>query len=328
MNIGVIGTGHLGRIHAKLLCELQSQAMVGVYDIVPEAAQKVAKEFDTTAFASLEALLSNVDAVVIANSTSAHYETLLTCINQGVHCFVEKPITSSGEEAKEILQLAEQKGVLLQVGHVERFNPALASLQDFALEPMFVESHRLAQFKPRATDVSVIHDLMIHDIDIVLHLVQSPVASIEANGVAVLTETPDIANARIAFENGCVANLTASRMSTKNMRKMRMFQKDHYFSIDFGKPEAEVFFLTDEHNTPSKGVPAMMLGAVDAGTTKKNIYFEKPGITPINAIAEEHRTFLESIQNGSPIAVTAHEGTQALIVAEEIERKVLEGLQR
>ncbi len=324
MNIGVIGTGHLGRIHTKLLCELQSDSMVGVYDIDSSRAEAVASEFETHFFPTLEELLQQVDAVVIANSTTAHYETLMTCLQHGVHCFVEKPITSTGDEAHHVLELAQDKKLLVQVGHVERFNPALAALREFSLDPKFVESHRLAQFKPRATDVSVIHDLMIHDIDIVLHLVNSEVESIEANGVAVLTETPDIANARIGFKNGCVANLTASRMSTKNLRKMRLFQKDHYFSVDFGKPEAEVFFLTDEHTTPDSGVPAMMLGAVDAGTTQKHIYFEKPPIKPVNAIAEEHRTFLESIQNGSPIAVTAHEGMQALSVAEEIEHKVLQ----
>jgi predicted dehydrogenase len=204
------------------------------------------------------------------------------------------------------------------VGHVERFNPALMSLKSYSIEPLFIEAHRLAQFKPRATDVSVIHDLMIHDIDIVLWMVKSPVKNVDANSVSVLTETADIANARITFENGCVANITASRISAQPMRKMRVFQKNGYMSIDFAKPSVDVYRLAHKEEVANTAIPAMMLGEIDAGNSSKSIVFEQPPVPSINAIAEEHAAFIRSIVHGDPIAVTAHEAMEALRIAEII----------
>jgi predicted dehydrogenase len=214
-------------------------------------------------------------------------------------------------------------GLKLQVGHVERFNPALAALSAYKLNPMFIEAHRLAQFKTRATDVSVIHDLMIHDIDIVLHLVKSKVKAIDANGVAVITDTTDICNARLMFENGAVANLTASRISARPMRKMRFFEQDAYISCDFGKPEVEIFEIADRDIKMGDGsVPATMLGSIEAGTKNRNIYFKKPAVPEINAIKEEHLSFIDAIANNKDVSVTGRDATEALRIAEYISQVI------
>jgi predicted dehydrogenase len=232
MNISVIGIGHLGMIHAKLLKQRDDIALIGISDVSREREEFVAKELDISIHESMDIAIEKSDAVIISASTKAHYDIAKKAIIAGKHCFIEKPITSTYQEAVELITLAESNNVIVQVGHVERFNPALMSLKSYSIEPLFIEAHRLAQFKPRATDVSVIHDLMIHDIDIVLWMVKSPVKNVDANSVSVLTETADIANARITFENGCVANITASRISAQPMRKMRVFQKNGYMSID------------------------------------------------------------------------------------------------
>ena len=246
VKVAVIGTGHLGTVHTRLWKANNNVELVGVFDTDSEKANKIADDFSCIAFNTLDELLNNCEAVTIAVPTSLHHEVSLKCIEKGVHCLIEKPIASDYIEATEIISKAKQKNVLIQVGHVERFNPALTSLKRYNMEPKFIEAHRLSQFKPRATDVSVIHDLMIHDIDIMLWLINSKVSKIDANGVAILTDNPDIANARITFENGAVANLTASRISARPMRKMRIFQKDAYISIDFGNQDVEVFRIMGE----------------------------------------------------------------------------------
>jgi predicted dehydrogenase len=321
VKIGVIGTGHLGSIHLKLWLNEPDIEFIGIFDADLQHAQQLGKDNNIKAFNSLDELISLCDAVTIAVPTSLHYEIALKCINKGVHCFIEKPITDKYEEAKELIELANQKKVIIQVGHVERFNPALKALKNYNLEPLFIEAHRLSQFKPRAIDVSVIHDLMIHDIDIMLWLVKSKVKHIDANGVAVLTDTPDIANARITFENGTVANLTASRITAKPMRKMRIFQKDAYISINFGKSSVEVFRLQDEDESIHEGehtVPATMLGTIEAGLKNRNIVFEMPIVPEINAIAEEQKAFIDSVLNKAPIAVSAAEAAEALRIADLI----------
>lgn len=321
VKIGVIGTGHLGSIHLKLWLSENNIEFIGIFDSDIERAEMLGEEYKVKAFSSIDELISNCDAVTIAVPTSLHYEIALKCINQGVHCFIEKPITDNYDEAKELIERAKDKQVLIQVGHVERFNPALKALKNYKLEPVFIEAHRLSQFKPRAIDVSVIHDLMIHDIDIMLWLVKSKVEHIDANGVAILTDTPDIANARITFENGAVANLTASRITAKPMRKMRIFQKDAYISIDFGKGSVEVFRLQDADETcpvEENAVPATMLGTIEAGLKNRNIVFEMPTVPEINAIAEEQKSFIDSIINKSPIAVSASEAAEALRIADLI----------
>ncbi len=322
IKIAVIGTGHLGSIHTKLWKSIDGAKLEGIFDVNQERVKELAAEHGCTPFASVEEAIDAVDAVTIAAPTSLHFEIACKAIKAGKHCFIEKPITATNEEATKLIELAESKKVLIQVGHVERFNPALAALKDYKVSPLFIEAHRLSQFRPRAIDVSVIHDLMIHDIDIMLSMAKSKVTSIDANGVNVLTDTTDIANARIKFENGCVANLTASRISASPMRKMRVFGKDAYFSIDFGKPDVDVYRLLEDTDTPKEGTLATMLGTIEAGLKNKNIVFEKPEVPQLNAIAEEQKAFVEAISEGKPIAVNAKDAAEALRIAEAIAKMV------
>ncbi len=321
--VSVIGVGHLGSIHARLWSNLAGEALAGVYDEDAERANTIAKEIGTKAFATLDEAFSSANAVTIAVPTTLHFEVAMKAIERGIHCLIEKPITQTYSEAQKLISAARQKGVTVQVGHVERFNPSIAAIKNLGISPLFIEAHRLSQFKPRAIDVSVIHDLMIHDIDIALWLAKSPVESISANGVAVLTETTDIANARINFKNGAVANLTASRISARPMRKMRIFQKNAYISIDFGKQEVEVFKLLREGETgPSDSVPATMLGMLDAGVQNQKIGYFKPRVENVNAIAEEQIAFRDTILSGTPVAVSAEEASEALRIAELIAEQV------
>jgi predicted dehydrogenase len=346
--IAVAGVGHLGAIHTKLWRTQPEATLVGVFDNDSERAAAVAREHGVErVFSSFDELLASVDALCIVTPTSTHYELARRALAAGKHCFIEKPITTTHNEALELARMAEERGCVIHVGHVERFNPALQAVRErfhlrehgaealqASFAPLFIESHRLAQFKPRATDVSVILDLMIHDIDIALWLVRSPVAQIDANGVAILTDTPDIANARIRFASGCVANLTASRITQKPMRKTRVFQRDAYISMDFASGDVEIFRLVDEINMAaeeaatqaSEGIPALMLGNIEAGTQKRSIFFEKPTAASVNAIAEEQVLFVQAIQRGdaaaTPPATTASEAAEALRVAEEIARQI------
>ncbi len=233
LKAGVLGAGHLGKIHLRLLNESEKYELVGFYDPIKENAEKVAKEFGYKAFNSVEELIDAVDVVDIVTPTLSHFDCAKEAIEKSKHIFIEKPITKTVEEAETIVELAKQYTVKGQVGHVERFNPAFTAVKDTIKNPMFIETHRLAEFNPRGTDVPVVLDLMIHDIDAVLSVVNSKVKNVKASGVSIISETPDIANARIEFENGCVANLTASRISLKNMRKSRFFQRDAYISVDF-----------------------------------------------------------------------------------------------
>ncbi|MBA4312548.1 MAG: oxidoreductase [Chlorobiaceae bacterium] len=318
--IGVIGVGHLGSLHAKMLAKISSADLVGIYDADRVRAEKIAGEYNTKIFTSIDDLLNNVKAVCIATPTTSHFEIAREAIDKRVHLFIEKPITHTTEEAEILVKEAEENKVKIQVGHIERFNPALLALETYKLNPMFIESHRLAQFNPRGTDVAVVLDLMIHDIDIILSLVQSPVVNIEANGVAVVSDKIDIANARLQFENGCVANVTASRISQKKMRKMRLFQRDAYISIDFSDGTAEVFRLVDE--TEKVENLAMMLGQINAGTKNRNIVFEKPEIKDVNALMYELKLFVDAIQKDVQPVVTGKDGLQALKVAHDIISKI------
>ena len=245
LNIGVLGAGHLGKIHIKCIKEIPEFNFTGFYDPDPSNSSKVEKEFNVRRFESLDTLIDSVDVVDIVTPTLSHFECAAKSLKKCRHVFIEKPIVTSIEEARELIKIANEANVKVQVGHVERFNPAFLAVESYFDHPMFIESHRLAQFNPRGTDVPVILDLMIHDIDIILSVVKSNIKKISASGVAVVSDTPDIANARIEFDNGCVANLTASRISLKNMRKSRFFQKDAYISVDFLKKEVEVFRIKD-----------------------------------------------------------------------------------
>ena len=317
IKIVVIGTGHLGTIHSKLWKKCSKAELVGIYDIDYSKSHFLANSLDCKCFHSIEEALSLADAATISTPTSFHFQHALECIEKGVHCFIEKPITDSYAKAKEIIKLANEKNVLVQVGHVERFNPGLSQLSNYSVNPLFIEAHRLSQFKPRAIDVSVILDLMIHDIDIILWLIKSKVKSIQANGVSVLTDTIDIANARISFENNAVANLTASRISMRQMRKMRMFQKNAYFSIDFAEKELECYRLVDKDDSVQFDF--------ELGHNNKKIILEKPKIADKNAIAEEQLLFAESILEGKPIAVSAEDAAKAMCIAEEISNQIEKG---
>lgn len=320
LRIGVIGVGHLGSLHTKMYTQIFAASLIGVYDIDNSLAEKIAAEYKVKAFANLNDLLANVDAVSIATTTQSHYNVAMQVIERGVHLLIEKPITATIEEAQALVERAETKGLKLQVGHIERFNPAILALEPYNLAPLFIESHRLAQFNPRGTDVAVVLDLMIHDIDLILSLVKSKVTQIEANGVAVISGTPDIANARIQFENGCVANVTASRISQNKMRKMRLFQHDAYISIDFAQGTAEVFRLVDENASNLKST--MMLGKIDQGEHKRIIVYEQPEVHEVNALEYELKRFVESVQKNLAPPITGRDGLLALKVAQEILQKI------
>ena len=316
LNVGVIGVGHLGSLHAKMYSQIASVKFVGVFDTDLQRAEKLAAEFGVTAFPTLDELLSRVEAVSIATVTQSHYDVAMQVIKRGVHLLIEKPITATIEQAKAVTERAAKKGLKVQVGHIERFNPAILALEPYNITPLFIESHRLAQFNPRGSDVAVVLDLMIHDIDLILSLVKSKVTRIDANGIAVISGTPDIANARLQFENGCVANVTASRISQNKMRKMRLFQRDAYISIDFAQGLAEVFRLVDEETPNLKAT--MMLGKIDQGLHKRIIVYEQPEVQEVNALKYELERFVESVQKNTETPVTGYDGLHALEVAQEI----------
>lgn len=320
VRIGLLGVGHLGKIHLKLLKEIQEFEIVGIYDVDLSKGKAVAEEFGVKAFESSEELISQVEAVDIVTPTTTHFEVAKNALKNFRHIFIEKPITNTVEEAKTLMNLAREAGVKAQVGHVERFNPAYLSVKDKDLRPMFIEGHRLARWNPRGTDVSVVLDLMIHDLDIVLTMVDSEVKKISASGVAVVSDTPDICNARIEFNNGAVANLTASRISMKNMRKMRLFQKNNYISIDFLDKNSEVFQIRDEaEGTPDPGQLRIDFGT---GDLKKFLTYEKPVVAPVNSIKMELEQFNKAIQEDGPTPVTLEEAANALETAYLIVEKI------
>ncbi|MBI4536125.1 MAG: Gfo/Idh/MocA family oxidoreductase [Ignavibacteriae bacterium] len=313
LRIGVVGVGHLGALHVKMLAEMPDIVLAGVFDIDMEKARRVAAEFNAKAFTSLDELLNTTDALTVATNTTAHHSVAMKSLACGKHLFIEKPIAHSVTEADEIIRQANEKSVIVQVGHIERFNAAILALEKYSIAPMFVESHRLAQFNPRGTDVAVVLDLMIHDIDIILSFVKSPVVKVDANGVAVVSDNIDIANARLQFENGCVANVTASRISQRKMRKMRMFQRNAYISVDFSEGLAEVFRLVGDEESSAKGT--MMLGELGSGKYKRKIVYEQPEVKEVNALKYELNLFAKAIRQNTPPPVTAEDGKRALEVA-------------
>ncbi|MDL5513825.1 Gfo/Idh/MocA family oxidoreductase [Arenibacter sp. M-2] len=314
LNVGVLGAGHLGKIHLRLLNESQKYNLVGFYDPDVINGKKVAAEFGYTFFDNINKLIDAVDVIDIVTPTLSHFDCAKKAMEKGKHVFIEKPITNTLQEAEELLLLERKHRVKGQVGHVERFNPAFMAVKDNINNPMFIETHRLAEFNPRGTDVPVVLDLMIHDIDAILSVVKSEVKQINASGVSVISNSPDIANARIEFQNGCVANLTASRISLKNMRKSRFFQKDAYIAVDFLEKKVEVVKMKDAPEKP--GDFDMILQ--NAEGVKKQIYFENPDIAINNAILDELETFADAINNNSVPVVSLEQGTQALKVALEV----------
>lgn len=314
LKAGVLGAGHLGKIHLRLLQESEKYELVGFYDPNKEYAQKIADQFGYHLFDSVASLIDAVDMVDIVTPTLSHFDCAKEAIEKGKHVFIEKPITNTLQEAEALRTLASQNHVRGQVGHVERFNPAFMAVKDVIETPMFIETHRLAEFNPRGTDVPVVLDLMIHDIDIILSVVKSKVKNISASGVSVISETPDIANARIEFENGCVANLTSSRISMKNMRKSRFFQKDAYISVDFLEKKSEVVKMKDAPESPDDFAIILQ----NAEGVKKQIYFENPKIHQNNAILDELNSFAEAINEDKTPVVSLTQGTEALRVAHQI----------
>lgn len=316
MKIGLIGTGHLGKIHLKCIQLVEELELVGCYDIDTERCQSIAAEKGIRAFATAEELIAAVDIVDIVTPTIAHFSLAKAALEQGKHVFIEKPVTHTVEEAKILLDLSRANNCKVQVGHVERFNPAFLSLEGKSLSPMFIEAHRLAMFNPRGTDVSVVLDLMIHDIDIVLSMVKSPLKRISASGVAVVSDTPDISNARLEFENGCVANLTASRLSLKQMRKVRLFQKDAYISLDFLDKKAQIIRLYDKESIDKTESDNLL--ELDTANGQKFIHIDMPEIADNNAIRMELASFRKSIVENTRPLVDVEDGYNALKVAHEI----------
>ncbi len=322
LKIGVLGAGHLGKIHVKCIKEIKEYELVGFYDPDDKTAETVEKEFGISRFPGIDELIDAVDVVDIVTPTVSHFDCASRALKKSRHVFIEKPVVTTPEEARQLMVYADEASVKVQVGHVERFNPAFLAAQPFLGQPMFIETHRLAQFNPRGTDVPVILDLMIHDIDIVLSVVNSSIRRINASGVAVVSDTPDIANARIEFDNGCVANLTASRISMKNMRKTRFFQRDAYVAVDFLKKEVEIIRLADapERNED----PLAMIIDLGAKRGRKQIFVEKPEVAGLNAILKELESFYTAIVNNTTPPVTINDGYEALDVAYRILEKIQE----
>ena len=314
LKIGVLGAGHLGKIHLRLLQESKVYELVGFYDSQPQIAAKISREFGYRSFSDVNSLFEEVDVVDIVTPTISHFELGKKALEKGLHIFLEKPITATVEEANELVSLAKAKGLLGMVGQVERFNPALMAASPYIKNPMFIETHRLAEFNPRGTDVSVVLDLMIHDIDAILSVVQSKVIDVQASGVSIISETPDIANARLRFENGCVANLTASRISMKTMRKSRFFQRDAYVSVDFFEKKTEVVRM---QNAPESDQDFAMI-LENAEGVKKQIFFDNPEVKEGNAILMELEHFANAIKNNKEPVVSLQAGTSALEVAHQI----------
>ena len=316
LKIGVIGVGHLGKFHLSNWAAIEGVKLVGFCDTDDENAKVVAEKYAIPRFATTNELLDACDAVDIVAPTTFHFELCEAAIKKGKHVFVEKPLANTMDEARALVKLAKEANIKFQVGHVERFNPAFLALKNMPLQPMFIEVHRLAQFNPRGTDVSVILDLMIHDIDIILHLVKSNVNYISANGVAVMSDTPDIANVRIEFDNGCVANLTSSRISMKKMRKMRLFQKDAYIGIDFLEKKTEVIKL----NTPED--KDVFTFDIETNNGKKTIAVANPHVQEVNAIKMELEEFKNAILTNTETAVPVVDGFRAMEVAHQILEKI------
>jgi predicted dehydrogenase len=320
LKIGVLGAGHLGRIHIQCIRGIEQFELLGFYDPDESNAQQVAEEFQTASYSSLDDLIGQSDVVDIVTPTVSHFDCASQALKQSKHVFIEKPVVATPGEAMELIKIAQEASAKVQVGHVERFNPAFLAARSYIQNPMFIETHRLAPFNPRGTDVPVVLDLMIHDIDIVLSVVRSNVRKINASGVPILSDTPDIANARLEFDNGCVANLTASRISMKKMRKSRFFQRDAYIAVDFLDKTLEIIRMQDMD--PGSTNPFSMV--IDLGPDKapRELMVEKPSVQPVNAIQHELELFAASILNDTDPPVTIIDGYNALEIAYRIIDKI------
>ncbi len=316
LKVGIFGVGHLGKFHITNWKEIEGIKIVGFFDPNNDNANEVINTHGLKRFSDEEKLIEACDIIDVITPTNLHYEVCIMAIRKGKHVFVEKPLAHTLQEGKDLVNMVQEAGVKMQVGHVERFNPAYLALKELNLNPMFIEVHRLAQFNPRGTEVSVILDLMIHDIDIILSLVKSDVKSISASGVAVMTDTPDIANVRIEFNNGCVANLTSSRISMKKMRKVRLFQKDAYIGIDLLEKKTEIIKLKQPEDVD------VFSFDIETPNGKKTIAIANPIIEPLNAIKLELESFVDAIINNKPTVVSEIDGYLAMEVAHQILDKI------
>jgi predicted dehydrogenase len=318
IRIGIIGCGHLGKMHLKNLKDIGNEfediILEGIFDVNNEVTSLLSKENGVKAFKSLEEMVKEINTAIIVTPTSTHFELAFKTLSNNINTFIEKPVTDKISSGRELVDILKNKNVIVQVGHIERFNPALLSVDTYDINPLFIESHRLAEYNPRGTDVSVIHDLMIHDIDIILNLVRSKVKKIDANGVAIFTNKIDIANARLSFENGCVANITASRISQKKMRKMRIFQSDAYISVDFLKNTSEVFKMNEKGGINL----GLSLGEINKDGKIYSLFYNQPKPKQINAMKYELMSFFDCIRKKVQPEVTLKDGVQALEVATEI----------
>lgn len=319
---GIIGLGHLGKTHLKLVREICNERkdieLTGIFDTDQGKNKSISEENGLPVIRTAEELADKINTAIIVTPTSTHFELASMFISKSINAFIEKPVTETTKQAEDLLSLARDKDIKIQIGHIERFNPAILALDSLEIKPMFIETHRLSQFNPRGTDVSVIQDLMIHDIDIILNLVKSKVKKIDANGVPIITDKIDIANARIKFENGCVANITASRISQNKMRKMRLFQKNAYISIDFLQNSSEVFRLSDGAAVSVTGSNAFTIAEFLQGEKKLKIVYEKPEVKEINSMKYELNKFFDAVIFDKEPVVTLEDGLQALEVANEI----------
>jgi len=314
-NVGVFGVGHLGSIHARLLAQIDTCQVVGTFDLDASKTANLKNELGIEPFSDAAALLEQIDVAFIAASTQSHYNLALKAIDRGVHLFIEKPLADTPDRAREIQSKCASADLKLGVGHIERFNRAVRSLEGQKIAPRFIEAHRLAAFTLRGADVAVIHDLMIHDLDLILRWVKSPVTKLDASGVAVISDTPDIANVRIQFENGCVANVTASRISRQKMRKMRLFQEDAYISLDFIDGKAEIYRLA---SPGEQGTPAIELGQIEKGKQARRILYQQPSAPEANALQMEEEMFIKAVLEDLPVPVSGEDGVRALELAQEI----------
>ena len=318
IKIGIIGTGHLGQIHLKLLNRSDLFEITGFFDTDAETCRKIEQEYGISSFESPDELIKISDAIDIVTPTPSHFLYAQKAVKAGKHIFIEKPLTETTEQGQELVNLVEEAGVKAQIGHVERFNPAILKADEYSPEPKFIEGHRLAEFNPRGTEVSVIMDLMIHDIDLAFHMIKSPIKSVSASGVAVVSDTPDISNARLTFENGAVANLTASRISVKKMRKLRLFQKNAYISIDMLNKELEVFNLVEANKDSN---PWLVINT-DESQKGKEIDFQRPKVEDVNSIELELTDFAESILKDQSPKVPIDEAFESLKTAHEIQEQI------
>lgn len=318
IKVGVVGVGHLGRLHVKQLNQVAEARIAGIYDIDPQRMTEISKEFNVRPFHTFAGMLEESNAIVIATPTQFHHEYAKKSLSANRHIFIEKPITETVEQADELIKLNRETNSKLQVGHIERFNPAIIALEPLQINPLFIESHRLSNFDVRGTEVAVVMDLMIHDIDLILNFVHSPVKEVHASGVSVISTNEDIANCRLQFENGCVANVTASRISARNMRKMRFFQPDTYISIDFLEGASEVYFIDNKGiQFPDAGL-AFSLGKIEKGAEKKNIRYARLTKKDINPLRYELQLFCQSIINNTEPPITGESGRRALRIAKLI----------